>query len=236
MPAVDDEDDLDVLIEPSKPVSLDVEIMPLPDGPPRRRREPAGDRIDREPAGHERGERERGDRDSGGRERGERPGRPRRDGDGGRERRPRRGDSGPSEPRTPRIVKQLYPPAGMEEAPPPEGAPKALPFASRRTPRGPMMREAGAEPPPKGKVRQLYPPPQFDEEYVEENGAPAPPAAIGDPERAPLESMFVSGAEELDERRRQARERAETRRGEEAAPGAIRPPFGGPFADDEDED
>lgn len=141
-------------------------------------------------------------------------------------------------------MKQLYPPPGTVEEPPVEGAPKALPFASRRTPRGPMMRGPKAEPPPKGKVRQLYPPPEFDE-------APPgseTPAFIREPhdERMP-DSMFVTGSEELDERRRLARERADARRSDERAPGhpmdddfssepaspAIRPPFGSPF-DDED--
>lgn len=135
-------------------------------------------------------------------------------------------------------MKQLYPPPGSEETPPPEGAPKALPFASRRTPRGPMMREPGAEPPPKGKVRQLYPPPPFDEEYVEENGAPATPSAGRSAQTEP-DSMFVSGAEELDERRRQARERADARRSEateadgEERP-AVRQPFSSPFDEDEE--
>ena len=141
-------------------------------------------------------------------------------------------------------MKQLYPPPGSVEEPPPEGSPKALPFASRRTPRGPMMREPNAEPPPKGKVRQLYPPPEFDAI------SPAPRASAPlqelDEERS-SESIFVSGAEELDERRRLARERAAARRGEgrdAAGPPrsadddfsespVIRPPFAGPFDDEE---
>jgi len=133
-------------------------------------------------------------------------------------------------------VKQLYPPPGTEEEPPPpEGMPKALPFASRRTPRGPMMREKGAEPPPKGKVRQLYPPQQFDEEYVEENGAPAPAPSAREPERVELASMFVSGDAELEERRRLARERSDARRGESSdEPAPIRPPFSSPFDEDEE--
>ncbi|HZW72830.1 MAG TPA: hypothetical protein VFF43_04755 [Caldimonas sp.] len=102
-----------------------------------------------------------------------------------------------------------------------------------------MMREPGAEPPPKGKVRQLYPPPQFDEEYVEEKGAPAPALTLREPERVELDSMFVSGAEELEERRRLARERADARRSDsnetppdDTAP--IRPPFSSPFDEDEE--
>ncbi|HZW72834.1 MAG TPA: hypothetical protein VFF43_04775 [Caldimonas sp.] len=101
------------------------------------------------------------------------------------------------------------------------------------------MRAPGAEPPPKGKIRQLYPPPQFDEEYVEENGAPAPAPIVREPEPVELDSMFVSGAEELDERRRLARERADARRSDasetssdELAP--IRPPFSSPFDEDEE--
>ncbi len=100
------------------------------------------------------------------------------------------------------------------------------------------MRDPKAEPPRKGKVRQLYPPPEFDEEYVEENSTPAPPQAR-EPEKAPLESMFVSGAEELDERRRLARERADARRregnDEPSEPSTIRPPFGGTFDIDEED-
>jgi hypothetical protein len=103
-----------------------------------------------------------------------------------------------------------------------------------------MMREKGAEPPPKGKVRQLYPPPEFDEEYVEENSSPAPAPVGREPEREPQESMFVTGTEELEERRRLARERAEARRRDEngdASPDVplIRPPFGGSIDIDEED-
>lgn len=104
-----------------------------------------------------------------------------------------------------------------------------------------MMRDPKAQPPPKGKVRQLYPPPEFDEEYVEPGSAPAPVAS--DSANGPLESMFVSDAEELEERRRLARERALARRrvengdAHDAPPETplIRPPFGGPFEEDEEE-
>jgi len=83
------------------------------------------------------------------------------------------------------------------------------------------MRPSDAPPVPKGKVRQLYPPPPppdesapshevshardrvvFDEAGDEENG-----------------SVFVSDAEELEERRRRARERAEARRHPETPDG-----------------
>jgi hypothetical protein len=136
-------------------------------------------------------------------------------------------------------VKQLYPPPGTEAEPVIEGAPKALPFASRRTPRGPMMRDPKAEPPPKGKVRQLYPPPPFDEEYVA-GDAPAPVAT--EPERDRAQSMFVSGSEDLDERRRLARERADARRGPESGPTTevaeevtTRPTVRSPFDFDEED-
>ena len=207
-------------------------------------REGREDRPDRQGRGErpervsrpERPEREgRGDRAS---HDGEREGRrgPRRDGERPRGGRSERGRGGPSEPRIPRPVKQLYPPPGTEEPPAPEGAPKALPFASRRTPRGPMMRDAGAEPPPKGKVRQLYPPPEFDEEYVEENSSPAPARSRADHETP--ESMFVTAPNDLEERRRQARERADARRDalppEDADGGGQqgREPLRSPFDDD----
>ncbi len=216
--AYDDEDELDVVIEPNGPAVLDVELVPGLEGGRSRRPQREPDDADR---GAPRGRRPRPDRD------GDRDARPRR---GGRD----RGDRSSGEPRVPRPVKQLYPPPGTTEEPPVEGAPKALPFASRRTPRGPMMREPGAEPPPKGKVRQLYPPPEFGDEADAEE----PSTASTGSERA-AGSIFVSGAEELDERRRLARERAEARLGgkpderadDETTPsgGSIRPPFGGSF-------
>ncbi|HLJ83154.1 MAG TPA: Rne/Rng family ribonuclease [Candidatus Eremiobacteraceae bacterium] len=206
------EDDLDLIIAPDKPATIEVEIQhgPIP-------RAPRGD------AGHaalpkadelgERGpRRDRGDRP----ERGDRPrGRGRDGGDRGRR------DAGP--PRTGPAMKQLYPPADMEETPLPPGAAKPPPFDSRRTPRGPMMRGPGEPPPPKGKVRQLYPPPAeptvesepshrhdaiepLDVEHNHHIGAPEPNGT----------SIFVSDAEELEDRRRRARERAEERRRAEA--------------------
>ena len=106
-----------------------------------------------------------------------------------------------------------------------------------------MMRDRNAEPPPKGKVRQLYPPPEIDDDVVS--------AAPSEPERTALDSMFVSDAQDLDERRRLARERAERRRSGEESPGfrdtlsdeggaetgnskLIRPPFGADFDEDEE--
>ena len=135
-------------------------------------------------------------------------------------------------PRVGPSVKQLYPPADMEETPRPPGSPKAPPFDSRRTPRGPMMRKPGEPPPPKGKVRQLYPAPEGADlaaplpDDVPVNGRHegedvvfAPPALELGIEESAAErvdaaagSIFVSDADELEDRRRRARERAEERR------------------------
>jgi hypothetical protein len=210
-----------LIIAPDKPATIEVEIQ---HGPiPRTHRVeaekselPKVDEIGERGPRRERGDRpergvrpERGDRP----DRGDRPrGRGRDGGDRGRR------DAGP--PRTGPAMKQLYPPADMEETPLPAGAAKPPPFDSRRTPRGPMMRGPGEPPPPKGKVRQLYPPPA--EPTVES----VPPHAdepigigheihVGDPEPNGT-SIFVSDAEELEERRRRARERAEERRRAEA--------------------
>ena len=95
-----------------------------------------------------------------------------------------------------------------------------------------MMRKPGEPPPPKGKVRQLYPAPEMAdaaaspddasvngrhdgaedrvfvppivEDRIEESAAERIDAAAG--------SIFVSDADELEDRRRRARERAEERR------------------------
>lgn len=100
-----------------------------------------------------------------------------------------------------------------------------------------MRRDPKAEPPPKGKVRQLYPHPEFDEEYVDADAAPAP--AHREPEPSP--SMFVSG-EDLEGRRRIARERAEARRstendGDRSTEGGApaRQPLRSPFGFDDEE-
>jgi hypothetical protein len=120
----------------------------------------------------------------------------------------------------------------MEETPRPPGSEKAPPFDSRRTPRGPMMRKPGEPPPPKGKVRQLYPAPEFADLAVPPlNDAPVngrheaeqvvfvPPAIEARIEESASErvdaaagSIFISDADELEDRRRRARERAEERR------------------------
>jgi hypothetical protein len=226
------DDDLDVVITPVAPAIVDVAFEPnlLP-----RRRPPAddvqtrprADGIDPIPAAPmERGGRPpRADRP-------ERPDRP----DSGEMPRGRGRDRAPREAKPPRVgpaVKQLYPPADMIDTPRPPGVPKAPPFDSRRTPRGPMMRKPGEPPPPKGKVRQLYPAPEFAgltvpapeeahgngryedaekavfvppvmEDRIEESATERVDAAAG--------SIFVSDADELEDRRRRARERAEERR------------------------
>jgi hypothetical protein len=130
-------------------------------------------------------------------------------------------------------VKQLYPPADMEETPRPPGSAKAPPFDSRRTPRGPMMRKPGEPPPPKGKVRQLYPAPELADltaprlddvpangrHDVAEQTVLVPPSVEARIEESSTErvdaaagSIFISDADELEDRRRRARERAEERR------------------------
>jgi hypothetical protein len=81
------------------------------------------------------------------------------------------------------------------------------------------MRPADAAPVQKGKVRQLYPPPPEGEEAAPERAA-TPVDSTEMYERVAFDeagdesdgSVFVSDAEELDERRRRARERAEARR------------------------
>jgi hypothetical protein len=204
------EDDLDVIIAPDKPATIEVEIQrgPIPRtlrGDAEKSVLPKVDEVgDRGPR------RERGERP----DRGDRPrGRGREGGDRGRR------DAGP--PRTGPAMKQLYPPADMEVTPLPAGAAKPPPFDSRRTPRGPMMRGPGEPPPPKGKVRQLYPPPAEPTGVSEpSHGADEPIGAIHEHLVGTSEpngtSIFVSDAEELEDRRRRARERAEERRRTEA--------------------
>jgi hypothetical protein len=243
------EDDLDIVIAPDAPAIVEVEFQP--DILPRRR--PAGDEARRRPVEDGREARlpstEPGE--SGGRpQRAERPPRGDRP-DSGDAPRGRGRDRGPREVKPPRVgpsVKQLYPPADMEDTPRPPGSEKAPPFDSRRTPRGPMMRKPGEPPPPKGKVRQLYPAPdlgdltvpQLDsapangrhegaeqavfvppiEDRIEESAAERVDAAAG--------SIFISDADELEDRRRRARERAEERRrtepNDESGSDAPKPP------------
>jgi ribonuclease G len=247
----DEDDELDMVVESRAPQAIDVEMTNAPVRRERPRREPReseGMRPRRDSSESEEPRPRREMDEARPRRETEEP-RPRReyDGpprDGGRERgRGARGGrgrdrdrSGPEEPRVARTVKQLYPPPGEEPEPETDG-PKGQPFAGRRAPRGPMMRDPGAQPPPKGKIRQLYPPPPFDEEYVEEGSAPPPQAS--ETASSPLESMFVADEEEREERRRLARERADSRRAdgdpEHGEEHVIRPPFGGAFEDGEEE-
>ncbi|HXW51304.1 MAG TPA: Rne/Rng family ribonuclease [Candidatus Acidoferrales bacterium] len=209
------DDDLDVVIKPKGPSSVRVQIQET-DLP---RRSSGGDHERRDRGGrYDRGEREerpgRGERSGRGERREPREGG--RFGRGGRTAAPRPKREGPA-------VKQLYPPPDFESeesAAPQEGGPKPAGFG--RPARGPLMRPAGAAPVQKGKIRQLYPPP--DVEATAESAGPARSRQPIEPtevyERVAFDeagdeadgSVFVSDAEELDERRRRARERAEARR------------------------
>lgn len=117
-------------------------------------------------------------------------------------------------------MKQVYPPPDSEiEVTPPAEEGAKPPKGFGRPSRGPLMRPADAAPVQKGKVRQLYPPPPEGEEQPRQGGGvPVEPTEAfervafdeaGDEAQA---SVFVSDAEELDERRRRARERADARR------------------------
>ncbi len=234
----DVDDDLDTVVAPVRPASIDIEFVPADTVRPRRDddREPRRDgRIrpdrgerpaaDRDGERPERGGRDRGDRDRGGRgDRGDRG----RGGRGGG-----RSQSRPSQP-----VKQLYPPPDAEPEPIIESengsAKKPAPFGKRRPSHGAIFSAAG-EAPPKGKVRQLYP-------YQD---APAAPVEVNsvevdrgfDADAAPYEvtlgsveddrSLFVSSEQELEERRRRARERAEQRRLDDTE--IVRPELNPPF-------
>lgn len=136
-------------------------------------------------------------------------------------------------------MKQLYPPPpepgveALDDERPLSGEPTGKKPGFGRQPRGPLMRPSDAPPVPKGKVRQLYPPPPepvagavahhetqafervvFDEAGDEADG-----------------SVFVSDTDDMDDRRRRARERADARRrslegGAESSPeGATAKPF-----------
>ena len=201
------DDELDAIVEPARPASVDIEF--LPPGAIRR-----GDRR------HEEGE----------------PREPRRGGRG------RSGARGSAPSRSGPTMRQVYPPPGQDLAPPDEavsheekGAAKRPPPLGRRPKHGSIF-GAKAQPPPKGKVRQLYPPPP-EESFA--STAPPPPETeeqaggyeepSGSPfEAAPRDSIFVSDEEELEERRRRARERAEQRerdepRGRDESPGRGAP-------------
>jgi hypothetical protein len=80
------------------------------------------------------------------------------------------------------------------------------------------MRSADAPPVPKGKVRQLYPPPDFEELPSPEVQTQTYDSVVFDEAGDEAESsVFISDAEELEDRRRRARERAEARRQAESA-------------------
>lgn len=153
-------------------------------------------------------------------------------------------------------MKQLYPPADMDPEPPAENAgtgKKPAPFGKRRPSHGAMFGAPG-EAPPKGKVRQLYPSPFADEsvkpasslepleiesgfepvETVYDTPMTIPEVETWEPagfepveDRASDGGLFVSGEQELEERRRRARERAEQRRLDDTrtSPLELNPPF-----------
>jgi len=194
----------------------------------------ARDTRDRGPRELERGERERGERERGERERpererGDRERGPHGDRGEGRDRRPRGGGRGrPASPkREGPTVRQVYPPPDQEAVPAdlvsseePAGdleQPRKPGFG--RQPRGPLMRPSDAPPIPKGKVRQLYPPPDIDEAQTPaQRELPVyNPLAFDEAGDVESTSVFVNDAEELDDRRRRARERAEARRRADAA-------------------
>jgi ribonuclease G len=220
--------DLDIVIKPKGPSAIRVDVRDAV-APPRRR--------------PERDERERDER----RPRGDRPERDER-GERGR-RGGRFGRSGRGEPARPKregpAVRQVYPPPDFAAEEPPTreaGSKPAAPLGRR--PRGPLMRPANAAPVPKGKVRQLYPPPDPNAEPAARIEADVTDA---DDDRVVFDeagdegetSMFVSDAEELDDRRRRARERAEARRrprGEDAVEESPAPRGGAPIESAEETD
>jgi hypothetical protein len=86
------------------------------------------------------------------------------------------------------------------------------------------MRPSDAAPVPKGKVRQLYPPPSEPEDFSASlDDAQSYERAIEerviDESDEASDSVFISDPRELEERRRRARERAQSRREEQAADG-----------------
>jgi ribonuclease G len=224
------DDDLDIVIKPKGPakIRVDARTAPMPARNVRRdehegRGHPPRARDERRAPGR----RERADERRGGRAEGRVPQRPKREGP---------------------AVRQLYPPPGFdaEEAMPEQSAAKPPPLRGRQ-PHGPLMRSAGEAPVQKGKVRQLYPPPDQSGDLQERAGGaderPPGMTAAGDDleyDRIAYDeagdeaesSVFVSDAEELEDRRRRARERAEARRrAQESATDANEgePSAGAPF-------
>ncbi|MDQ6781167.1 MAG: hypothetical protein M3Z37_08485 [Candidatus Eremiobacteraeota bacterium] len=88
------------------------------------------------------------------------------------------------------------------------------------------MRPTDAPPVPKGKVRQLYPPPPFsaDAAEVELDAESDDEARLPQTPARPSSSLFVDDAEELEERRLRARERAEARHRTGLDPDVEAPP------------
>ena len=193
-----DQDELDVVIKPKAPAVIRVETRKV-DLPPRRK----GPEEDRE-RGPQRPRRDRGDR-------GERGGR----GFGRSDR------SAPPKPkREGPAVRQVYPPPDFEREEEPQGEPDTRKKQGMgRQPRGPLMRPADVAPVQKGKVRQLYPPPPDIPDEVAGAGKDLSDdtdiydrVAFDEAGDEAEQSVFVSDAEELEDRRLRARERAEARR------------------------
>jgi len=211
-----DEDELDVVIKPKAPAVIRVETRKV-ELPPRRK----GPEEDRE-RGPQRVRPERSDR-------GERGGRSDRVDRGGRSDRGDRGGRGfgrgdrsapPKPKREGPAVRQVYPPPDFEREEEPQGEPDTRKKQGLgRQPRGPLMRPADVAPVQKGKVRQLYPPPPDipDEgagggKSLSEDAEIYDRVAFDEAGDEAEQSVFVSDAEELEDRRLRARERAEARR------------------------
>ena len=225
----DFDEELDVVVKPKGPAAIPVEFH----GDVAQRRRPPRDERDEEKreSGYERGR--RGDRERGPRR--DAPGRSVRGRDVG-ERSGRFGGRSRGGPRAPRAqgpaIKQLYPPPDqdVESAERADnGEPAVRNPGFGRQPRGPLMRPTDAPPVPKGKVRQLYPPPPepddtpaVDEQRSRAGASRFDSSEFAAPAQEQADSVFVSDAEELDERRRRARERADARRrGEEASRDSV---------------
>jgi ribonuclease G len=233
-PAYED-DELETIVEPTAPAVIDIDFVAPGALRPRRddRATPHRDEPERGPQHdgqprEERAPRGRGDRgDRGGRDRG---------GRGGPRSAPRTG------PAMKQLYPAAdVEPEPVEEA---TNGRKPASLGKRRPSHGALFGGPGGRP-PKGKVRQLYPPAPLDETAVaegiveplsperdevvnvdidrgfDETGTPFETAVTSvrepwlEPEFEPKDSLFVSSEEELEERRRRARERAEQRRIEE---------------------
>ncbi len=209
VPAEHDEydEELDVVIKPKGPAAIHVEMR---DDIPVRRRAAPQEREQRSPR-EERYGRGRGDR--------EREPRDRERGRGAGQRGGRHGGAMRDSQRAPKregpAIKQLYPPPDQEPDLPDDRAERTESGARNpgfgRQPRGPLMRPSDAPPVPKGKVRQLYPPPPSPEDASDYEEASSQTQSYHDgADRGG--SVFISDAEEREERRHRARERADARR------------------------